>query len=155
MRILTGQCSEIGLWGRQNLDVQSNSPNVVPNDGFLENMSRPDGLCFLSLFGKSAGTAMLECRLSGSPWCALQIQVVDVVELSARGYKSSTSTIFIWEKSGGKYAKHLRLDYGYNVKTKTVGYHWNRKGAAKEFGEFRITLLLARAARHYSRRANI
>lgn len=56
-----------------------------------------------------------------------------VVELSSRGYKGSTSTIFIWEKSGGKYAKHLRLDYGYNVKTKTVDYHWNRKGPAKDF----------------------
>ncbi len=38
MRVLTGQRRQIGLWGGQNLDVQSNSPNVVPNDGFLENV---------------------------------------------------------------------------------------------------------------------
>jgi len=56
-----------------------------------------------------------------------------VVELSAHGYKGSTSTIFIWEQNAGKNGKHLRLDYGYNTKTKTVDYHWNRKGSAKQF----------------------
>lgn len=184
MRILTGQRREIGLWGGQELDVRSNNPNVVPNDGFMENASRSDGLRILSLLGKSTGTAMIETRLDGNLWCTLQIQVADVdlslnpphddrmwvapvwnvmgffgpvsgsipaafgvasvaripvpgtnlvVELSSRGYKGSTSTVFIWEKSGGKYAKHLRLDYGYNTKTKTIDYHWNRKGPAKEF----------------------
>jgi hypothetical protein len=58
-----------------------------------------------------------------------------VVELNSRGYKGSTSTVFIWEKEvgKGKFGKCLRLDYGYNVKTKTVDYHWNREGPAKMF----------------------
>jgi hypothetical protein len=28
----------------------------------------------------------------------------------------------------------LRLDYGYNVKTKTIDYHWNQKGVHANFG---------------------
>jgi hypothetical protein len=57
-----------------------------------------------------------------------------VIELSSRGYKGSTSTIFIWEgTAGGKFGRHLRLDYGYNTKTKTIDYHWNRQGPASQF----------------------
>ena len=187
MRILTGQRRVIGLWGGAALEVNSNNPGVVPNDGFLVNASRADGIQMLSLLGKAPGPAMLETRLNGNPWCSLQMHVVDadilsgnpprddrklqlappewnvsgmfepvsgsipvavglasvtripvpgtnlVLELSSRGYKGSTSTIFIWERSGGKNAKHLRLDYGENVKTKTIDYHWNRKGSAKQF----------------------
>jgi hypothetical protein len=33
--------------GGQNLQVRSNNPNVVPNDGFMETMSRSDGLRIL------------------------------------------------------------------------------------------------------------
>ncbi len=186
MRILTGQRRVIGLWGGQDLQVQSNNPSVVPNDGFEETASRADGLRMLSLLGKFPGTSMLECRLGGNLWCSLQVSVADVdlspnpplddrqyallspewnvfgkfepasgsvpaafgvlsvaripvpgtnlvVELNSRGWKGSTSTVFIWEKDGGRYARHLRLDYGYNERTKTVDYHWNRKGPAKEF----------------------
>ena len=46
------------------------------------------------------------------------------------GWKGkSTSTIFIMENKW----RGLRLDYGYNVKTKTVDYHWNRTGFAARF----------------------
>jgi hypothetical protein len=53
------------------------------------------------------------------------------LELSPRGFNGvSTSTVFIQDVTG---KKHLRLDYGYNVKSKTIDYHWNRKGPAKQF----------------------
>ena len=55
------------------------------------------------------------------------------VELSPRGWTpkgGSTSTLFIQDVTG---KRHLRLDYGYNVKTKTIDYHWNQKGTANTF----------------------
>ena len=42
------------------------------------------------------------------------------IELRPRGYiprDSSTSTLFFQDKTG---KHHLRLDYGYNIKTKTI-----------------------------------
>lgn len=54
------------------------------------------------------------------------------IELSPRNFKGrSTSTLFIQDPTGKKV---LRLDYGYNIKTKTVDYHWNQKGTFGEFG---------------------
>jgi hypothetical protein len=56
------------------------------------------------------------------------------IELKARGWvpkTGSTSTLFIQDGSG---KRHLRLDYGYNVKTNTVDYHWNQKGTYSDFG---------------------
>jgi uncharacterized membrane protein YgcG len=55
------------------------------------------------------------------------------IELSPRNFKGkSTSTLFIQDATGRRNV--LRLDYGYNVKTKTIDYHWNQKGTFKEFG---------------------
>lgn len=56
------------------------------------------------------------------------------VELSPRGFVpqgGSTSTVFIQDITG---RKHLRLDYGYNVRTQTIDYHWNQKGTYNTFG---------------------
>jgi hypothetical protein len=56
------------------------------------------------------------------------------VELSPRGFVpqgGSTSTVFIQDVTG---KRHLRLDYGYNIKTKTIDYHWNQKGTFNTFG---------------------
>lgn len=55
------------------------------------------------------------------------------IELSPRGYvpaSGSTSTLFFQDPTG---KRHLRLDYGYNVKTKTIDYHWNQKGTFTDF----------------------
>lgn len=53
------------------------------------------------------------------------------IEFRARNFKGkSTSTVFIQDKAG---KRMLRLDYGYNVKTKTVDYHWNQKGTFDTF----------------------
>jgi hypothetical protein len=55
------------------------------------------------------------------------------IELSPRGRvppTGSTSTLFFQDASG---KRHLRLDYGYNTKTKTVDYHWNQKGTHEHF----------------------
>ncbi len=54
------------------------------------------------------------------------------IELSPRNFKGkSTSTLFIQDPTGKRV---LRLDYGYNIKTKTVDYHWNQKGTFADFG---------------------
>ena len=56
------------------------------------------------------------------------------IELSPRGWvpkTGSTSTLFFQDITGNR---HLRLDYGYNVRTKTIDYHWNQKRTLSEFG---------------------
>ena len=56
------------------------------------------------------------------------------IELRPRGRVpagGSTSTLFFQDAAGGR---HLRLDYGYNVKTRTIDYHWNQKGTHADFG---------------------
>jgi hypothetical protein len=54
------------------------------------------------------------------------------IELTPRNFKGkSTSALFIQDKAG---KRTLRLDYGYNAKTKTVDYHWNQKGTFDQFG---------------------
>ena len=75
MRIPTGQRRTICLWGGQGLTVRSNNPCVLPNDGFGENMSRPDGVRRLSLLGQVPGTARLEVSQSGNLWISLQVDV--------------------------------------------------------------------------------
>ncbi len=75
MRILVSQRRDIVLWGGADLGVTSNNPSVVPNDGFQENMSRSDGLRYLSLLGRTPGTTMLEASQGGAVWCSLQVQV--------------------------------------------------------------------------------
>ncbi|MEL6478409.1 MAG: hypothetical protein AAFR17_13865 [Pseudomonadota bacterium] len=43
----------------------------------------------------------------------------------------STSTLFLQSADGRRV---LRLDYGYNVRTGVVDYHWNQKGTHAQFG---------------------
>lgn len=56
------------------------------------------------------------------------------IELKSRGWKpktGSTSALFFHDKTG---KRHLRLDYGHNVKTGQFEYHWNQKGTHSNFG---------------------
>ncbi|MCS6995509.1 MAG: hypothetical protein NZ533_00885, partial [Casimicrobiaceae bacterium] len=56
------------------------------------------------------------------------------IELRPRGFVprgGSTSTLFIQDPTG---RRHLRLDYGFNVRTNTVDYHWNQKGTFDNLG---------------------
>jgi len=56
------------------------------------------------------------------------------IQLAHRGWvprSGSTSTLFIQDALG---KRNLRLDYGYNVKTGTINYHWNQKGTYQIFG---------------------
>jgi len=56
------------------------------------------------------------------------------IEFSPRGWvpaSGSTSTLFFQDLTG---KRHLRLDYGYNVKTKSINYHWNQSGTHADFG---------------------
>ena len=56
------------------------------------------------------------------------------IEFWPRGFvpkSGSTSTLFFQDLTG---KRHLRLDYGYNVRTKTIDYHWNQSGTFDKFG---------------------
>jgi len=56
------------------------------------------------------------------------------IELAPRGRipgSGSTSTLFFQDVTG---RRHLRLDYGWNVKTRSVNYHWNQSGTHANFG---------------------
>src|SRR3954463_15962109 len=93
---------------------------------------------------ESTATPTADAPMSGGiPYAIGQASVVRIpvpgtngpcIELRARGWVpkgGSTSTIFFQDASGGR---HLRLDYGYNVKTRTIDYHWNQKGTHADFG---------------------
>jgi hypothetical protein len=79
----------------------------------------------------------------GIPYAVGQASIVRIpipgtsglaIELSPRGWvpkTGSTSTLFFQDVTGNR---HLRLDYGYNVRTKTIDYHWNQKRTAGDFG---------------------
>ena len=79
----------------------------------------------------------------GIPYAVGQASVVRIpipgtaglaIELRPRGWVpqgGSTSTLFFQDATG---KRHLRLDYGYNVKSKTIDYHWNQKGTNATFG---------------------
>ena len=81
----------------------------------------------------------------GVPYAVGQASIVRIpipgteglaIELNPRGRiprGGSTSTLFFQDSTG---KRHLRLDYGHNVKTNTVDYHWNQKGT---FGDFGVT----------------
>lgn len=56
------------------------------------------------------------------------------IEFTPRGRvptTGSTSTLFFQDVTG---KRHLRLDYGYNVKTKSINYHWNQSRTHANFG---------------------
>ena len=56
------------------------------------------------------------------------------IELSPRGWTpkgGSTSTLFIQDIAGKRV---LRLDYGFNIKTQKIDFHWNQKGTFQELG---------------------
>ena len=56
------------------------------------------------------------------------------IEFRPRGHVpsgGSTSTLFVQNAAG---RRTLRLDYGYNVNTKSINYHWNQKGTYANFG---------------------
>ena len=84
-----------------------------------------------------------EVLSGGVPYAVGQASVVRIpipgtqglcIELRPRGWvppKGSTSTLFFQDIKGGR---HLRLDYGYNVTTRTIDYHWNQKGTFDTFG---------------------
>jgi len=79
----------------------------------------------------------------GIPYAIGQASVVRIpvpgtnglcIELRPRGRvpaTGSTSTLFFQDVTG---KRHLRLDYGYNVKTRTIDYHWNQRGTHADFG---------------------
>jgi hypothetical protein len=68
-------------------------------------------------------TSLVRIPLPGSKGLA--------IEFRPRNFKGkSTSAIFIQEEAG---RRMLRLDYGYNVKSKSVDYHWNQKGTFDTF----------------------
>jgi hypothetical protein len=92
----------------------------------------------------SSGPSTADVPMSGGVLYAIgQASVVRIpipgtnglcIELNPKGWvpaSGSTSTLFFQDATG---KRNLRLDYGYNVKTKTIDYHWNQKGTFAEFG---------------------
>jgi hypothetical protein len=91
----------------------------------------------------AAGQATEVPMSGGIPYAVGQASVVRIpvpgtnglaIELNPRGWVpkgGSTSTLFFQDPTG---ARHLRLDYGYNVRTQTIDYHWNQKGTHAQFG---------------------
>ena len=77
-----------------------------------------------------------------------------VVQLNSRGWKGSTSTIFIWEKSGGRYANTRAWNMGTPRRQRRWLITGTGRGRRRTFGEFRITPPSAKAAKHCSRPAN-
>jgi hypothetical protein len=88
--------------------------------------------------------SIVNARMSGGiPYAVGQTSVVRIpvhgtnglcIELKPRGWApqgGATSTLFFQDATG---KCNLRLDDGYNVKTKTVDYHWNQKGTFADFG---------------------
>jgi hypothetical protein len=56
------------------------------------------------------------------------------IDLSPRGYVlkgGSTLPLFLQDAFR---KRHPRLDYGYNIQTKTIDYHWNQTGTHANFG---------------------
>jgi hypothetical protein len=70
--------------------------------------------------------ALIRIPLPGNSRLAIAFRPGD------RKLSESTSRLFIQDPTG---KRHLRLDFGENPKTDgTVNYHWNQKGAFKDFG---------------------
>jgi hypothetical protein len=90
-----------------------------------------------------AGASTEPPMSGGIPYAIGQSSVVRIpipgtnglaIELRPRGFTptgGSTSTLFFQDVSG---RRHLRLDYGYNVRTRTIDYHWNQRGTHAQFG---------------------
>jgi hypothetical protein len=97
-----------------------------------------------ALAGVHSPSATSDAPASGGiPYAVGQASVVRIpvpgtdglcIELRPRGRVpagGSTSTLFFQDATG---RRHLRLDYGYNVKTRTIDYHWNQQGTHANFG---------------------
>jgi len=106
--------------------------------------STPGVLAVPAAASPSAIEGVADTPLSGGiPYAIGQASVVRIpipgtnglgIELKPRGWTpkgGSTSTLFFQDATG---KRHLRLDYGYNVKSRTLDYHWNQKGTTAQFG---------------------
>jgi hypothetical protein len=73
---------------------------------------------------------------AGGPAAVIRIAIPEyrnlAIELSPRNFAGqSTSALFFQDLSGKRV---LRLDHGYNVRTRTVDYHWTQGGTFENFG---------------------
>jgi hypothetical protein len=119
-------------------------PNWIDEGTMCRARSNPSGFTGLqdAHAGASGVTAPEAPTSGGIPFATGLASVVRIpvpgtnglaIELRPRGYvppSGSTSTLFFQDVTG---KRHLRLDYGYNVKTKTIDYHWNQKGTFDQF----------------------
>jgi hypothetical protein len=114
------------------------------DDGTSARIGTPTPTSALATAGVNTPSSAAEPPMSGGiPYAIGQASVVRIpvpgtdglcIELRPRGRVpagGSTSTLFFQDPSG---KRHLRLDYGYNVKTRTIDYHWNQRGTHAEFG---------------------
>src|SRR5687768_3219775 len=115
-------------------EIESIDPGTAPRIAMSTPGMRP---------ADQSAAAAHDVPLSGGiPYAVGQASVVRIpipgtnglcIELRPRGRvpaAGSSSTLFFQDATG---ARHLRLDYGYNVKTRTIDYHWNQKGTHANF----------------------
>jgi hypothetical protein len=114
------------------------------DDGTGARIATPTPAPLLATAGVNTPSATADPPMSGGiPYAIGQASVVRIpvpgtdglcIELRPRGRVpagGSTSTLFFQDPTG---KRHLRLDYGYNVKTRTIDYHWNQRGTHANFG---------------------
>jgi hypothetical protein len=113
-------------------------------DGTSARIGMPTPALAQAATGGNTPSAAADAPASGAiPYAVGQASVVRIpvpgtnglcIELRPRGRvpaSGSTSTLFFQDATG---KRHLRLDYGYNVKTRTIDYHWNQRGTHATFG---------------------
>ncbi len=93
--------------------------------------------------GPSPGSSVAAPMSGGVPYAVGQAAIVRIpipgtdglcLEFSPKGWvpkTGSTSTLFFQDPTG---KRQLRLDYGYNIKTRAIDYHWNQQGTFDTFG---------------------
>src|SRR5688572_18308600 len=128
---------------RTPLELGPNTQSDRFDSGTSSLASNPVPGSVNSSFASTSASGAVEPPMSGGiPYAFGQATVVRIpipgtnglaIELTGRGRipkSGSTSTLFFQDITG---KRHLRLDYGFNVRTNTIDYHWNQKGTKELF----------------------
>jgi hypothetical protein len=128
---------------RTPLELGPNAQSDGLDSGTAALMSTPEPGPVAAASASTSGAGPVDPPMSGGiPYAVGQASIVRIpipgtnglaIELTGRGWKpktGSTSTLFFQDTTG---KRHLRLDYGHNVRTNTIDYHWNQKSTADVF----------------------
>ncbi len=128
---------------RTPLELGPNTESDRFDTGTAALMSSPAPGPVTVASASTSGAGPVDPPMSGGiPYAVGQASLVRIpipgtnglaIELTGRGRipkTGSTSTLFFQDITG---KRHLRLDYGRNVRTNTIDYHWNQQGTAEQF----------------------